>query len=202
MFDFVYFLRFFWFFPRFYFFPNKIGQFQKIWHRSIREYFFLRLLILCSHKNSGYFRLLFLIVTFPPAAVSRATQNQYITKTNFLIDLCQIFLWNSSIAIFRQGVHQKIGKKFLRKKRKIEWKIVNNESYNKIVFTQNCEWIISGCHQTFSPETKWKWKRSSVAISILMSLFWTVWFSLFIFHLWLLFSFLLFPKLNWPVSKD
>ena len=25
----------FWFFPRFYFFLNKIGQFQKIWHRSI-----------------------------------------------------------------------------------------------------------------------------------------------------------------------
>ena len=25
----------FWFFPRFYFFPNKIGQFQKIRHRSI-----------------------------------------------------------------------------------------------------------------------------------------------------------------------
>ena len=36
MFDFVYFSSMIvWFFPPFYFFPNKIGQFQKIWHRSI-----------------------------------------------------------------------------------------------------------------------------------------------------------------------
>ena len=49
---------------------------------------------------------------------------------------------------------------------------------------------------------KWKSNRSSDAISSLISSFWNLWFCLFSFNFVLLSSFLLFPELNWPVSKD
>ena len=82
----------------------------------------------------------------------------------------------------------------MRKKRKIEWKIVNNQSCNKIVFPWNGEWIISECDETFSPVTKWKSNRSSAAISGLISWFWNVRFCLFSSIFWFFPRFYFFPN--------